>query len=62
MRTKRLPQHVVIRIAAAAGADPRTVRKFCEGAEVRGLVRERIEKALATAGIEIHVASQDTPP
>ena len=53
MRTKRLQRHVVIRIAAAAGADPRTLQKFCEGGDVRGLVKERIEKALAAAGIKV---------
>ena len=53
-RTKRLPHHMVVRIAGAAGADPRTVCKFCEGYDVRsGLARERIEKALVAAGIVV---------
>jgi hypothetical protein len=53
MRTKRLPRHVVIRIAGSSDADPRTVQKFCDGDEIRGAVKERIEKALAAAGIKV---------
>jgi hypothetical protein len=53
MRTKRLPRHVVIRIAGSADADPRTVQKFCDGDEIRGAVKERIEKALFAAGIKV---------
>jgi hypothetical protein len=60
-RTKYLPYHVVVRIAGAAGADPRTVYKFCQGYDMRnGLARERIEKALAAAGIAI-VGQEQAP-
>lgn len=52
-RTKHLPHHVVIRVAAAASADPKTVKRFCEGAAVRGMVAERIEKALSQADISV---------
>jgi len=51
MEHARTPHHVVIRIAAAAGADPRTVRRVLNGEDVRGLVRERIDKALKDAGL-----------
>ncbi len=51
MERARIPHHVVIRIAAAAGADPRTVRRVLNGEDVRGLVRERIDKALKDAGL-----------
>lgn len=50
-RTKPLHRHVVIRIAAAAAVDPRTVAKFCAGQEVRAMGAERIEKALREAGL-----------
>lgn len=36
----------MLRIAAAAQCDPRTVKAFVEGAEVRPLLRERIEAAM----------------
>lgn len=37
-------------VAAFAGADVRTVRKFLEGGEVRGAaLRERLEKAVKQA-------------
>ena len=52
-RTKHLPHHVVIRLAAAADADPKTVKRFAEGHAVRGRVAERIEKALSSAGIAV---------
>lgn len=50
-RTKTLCRHVVIRIAAAASVDPRTVAKFCAGDDVRAMGAERIEKALREAGL-----------
>lgn len=56
--TSRVPEHVVVRIAAAAGADRRTVRKVIAGVQVRGLVRERIDKALREAGMLKQEAGQ----
>lgn len=45
------PHHVIVRIAAKAGADERTVRKVLLGQSVRGYVRERIDLALKDAGL-----------
>ena len=59
-RTKRLKAHVLVRIAAAAGADPRTVKNYCEGGGRDGLAHERIEKALKAAGIAI-AGTEQTP-
>jgi len=52
-RTRFLPWHVMVRISVDANSDPKTVKRFCQGYDVRGRVAERIEKALATAGIAV---------
>jgi len=49
MPTLSIPAHVRLRIAAAADVDPRTVKKFCEGKDVKGRPGERIERALREA-------------
>ena len=53
MRTRRLTNHVQMRVAVAASADPRSVKRFCEGKIVRPMVAERIEKALKAEGIAV---------
>lgn len=53
-KTKRGPvtEQQVRLVAAFAGADVRTVRKFLEGGEVRGAaLRERLEKAVKQADV-----------
>lgn len=50
MQTLRLPEHVRRRIAVAAEADPRTVKKFCDGIPIKGLVGDRIARALRKEG------------
>ena len=58
-RTRFLPWHVTVRISVAANSDPKTVKRFCQGHNVRGRVAERIEMALNAAGIAVideHVA------
>jgi hypothetical protein len=45
------PDHVVRRIAVAASAHPRTVRRVIDGRPTKAMTRERIEKALREAGI-----------
>lgn len=42
----------VMRIAVAAEADPRTVQKFLRGKAVRGMVEDRIGRAVASLGLE----------
>ncbi len=51
MAYPQIPHHVVVRIAAQANADERTVRKVLQGQSVRGYVRERIDAALKAAGL-----------
>ena len=60
-RTKHLPRHVVNRIAGLAGADPRTLRRFCDGYAIHGgdLV-DRMTAALRNAGIAI-VGQEQAP-
>jgi hypothetical protein len=43
----------MVRISVAANSDPKTVKRFCEGAPVRGRVAERIVIALRSAGIVV---------
>ena len=45
------PRHVIVRIAAAANADERTVRRVLLGETVKGYVRERIDIAIKAAGL-----------
>ena len=47
---RMLPNHELRKVAVAAEADPRTVRKFIKGEPVQGLVGERIRRALNEAG------------
>jgi hypothetical protein len=47
-----LPAHRLREIAVAAQADPRTVRRVWLRLPTRGIIRERIEQALANAGFE----------
>ena len=61
-RTKYLPFHVTARIAVSADADQRTVIRFCQGHDVKGRVAERIEKALAAAGIAVIDEHGDAGP
>jgi len=48
----RVPNHVVVRVAAAASADPKTVRKVIAGEPVRGGVYDRICAVLKREQIE----------
>jgi len=48
-----VPEHVVRRIAVAASAHPRTVRRVLTGQRTKAMTRERIEKALLEAGIAL---------
>lgn len=57
MPTLSVPAHVILRIAVAADVDPRTVKKFCEGKDVKGRPRERIERALREAKLLKDAAS-----
>jgi len=42
------PPHIIRRLAAAADADPRTVRRFLQGKAIHGsAVAERIARAVA---------------
>jgi hypothetical protein len=57
------PQSLVLRLAAAAGADPRTARKALRyGARaVRGLAGERLAESMAALGIQSHSAGEQRP-
>jgi hypothetical protein len=46
-----LSREDVYRVASVASCDPRTVIAFVEGRAPRGMVRTRIERALAELGI-----------
>jgi hypothetical protein len=48
---RRLPGYQVRRIAVAADVHPRTVSRVLAGLPTRGAPRERIERALAEAGL-----------
>lgn len=41
-----VPHHVVVALAAEAGADPKSVRKRLRGGTVRGAAGERIDRAI----------------
>jgi hypothetical protein len=55
---KRLSTHRVFQVAAAAIADPRTVRKVSEGKAVRGSVGDRIKEELLRRGWLVQTAGQ----
>jgi len=48
---KKVPNHVILRIAGEVPADPATVRKVLAGQPVRGSVYSRICAALTKSGI-----------
>jgi hypothetical protein len=49
-KTAKLPAHRERAVAVEAAVDPRTVRRFIAGEDVRPMVRERIERALVRLG------------
>jgi hypothetical protein len=51
MKIPTAANHRVVRVAAAANADVRTVRKVIRGEPTRAGVRERIEAALRAEGL-----------
>lgn len=51
MQTLKLTEHVRRRIAVAANADPRSVKKFCEGKPLKPMTAERIEQAMRAEGL-----------
>jgi hypothetical protein len=53
MTPRRLPEHIIRRIAVAGEVDPRTVRKLLRGEPVRGAAGERGRDALHDAGIDL---------
>ena len=52
-RTRHLPWHVMVSISVAAKADPKTVKRFCEGYPVMGRGGDRIAEALIARGIAV---------
>jgi hypothetical protein len=50
---KKVPWHIIIRVAGLAEAHPDTVAKVARGLPVRGAVYFRIVKAFEAEGIEI---------
>lgn len=60
-RPKKVPNHVVLRIAAELTAAPATVRKVLAGEPVRGGVYDRIVAALARAGFSAPSQSEEAP-
>lgn len=46
---RKLPAHVLRRIAVAADADPRSVQRVFAGEHLRGSVDERIRRAIDAA-------------
>jgi hypothetical protein len=47
-----LTRSQVLRVAAEAQVDPRTVRRYADGQNVRGLPAERIAAALVQLGLK----------
>jgi hypothetical protein len=47
----KLPAHVVRRISVDAEVDPRTVVRVVAGARTKGATRERVIRALKSAGL-----------
>jgi len=47
--------HDVIRVAARASVDPKTVRRYLDGDPTRATTRRRIEKGLASCGLVEYV-------
>lgn len=43
--------HDLVRVAARAGVDPKTVRRYLETGKSRSTTRQRIEKGLALCGL-----------
>ncbi len=50
-KVRRLSRHQELEVAVKASADPRTVRKVVAGEPVRGVARERVERALREMGL-----------
>lgn len=50
---RKVPYHVIIRVAGIAEAHPQTVEKVAKGLPVRGAVYFRILKAFQAEGISV---------
>lgn len=60
-RPKKVPRHVILRIAGEVPADPATIEKVLAGQPVRGSIYNRICEALGKAGIRYPAASEEAP-
>ena len=49
----------VVRVAAHACVDPKTVRRYLDGEPSLSTTRERVELALVACGLAAHVRSGD---
>jgi hypothetical protein len=54
---QRLPHHEVIRVAARASVDPKTVRRYLQGGPCHATTSHRIALGLAKCGLAAYVRS-----
>jgi hypothetical protein len=57
-----ISNHILIRLSAAAGCNPNTIRRYCAGLLRQQRTIDRIEESLRAAGLGRLVRLQDAAP